>query len=110
MLIENERATGVEYLQNGSLQKATARREVIVSAGAINSPQLLQLSGIGPQELLAEHGVDCVKHVPGVGQNLQDHYQIRVVYQCTTPTLNDLYHSPLKKVQAGLQYLSLIHI
>lgn len=104
VLLENGRATGVEYLQKGRLQKATARREVIVSAGAINSPQILQLSGIGPQEILAEHGIDCVKHLPGVGQNLQDHYQIRVVYQCSEPTLNDLYHSQLKKVQAGLQY------
>ena len=105
VLLENGRATGVEYSQNGEVKQAAARAEVVISGGAINSPQLLQLSGIGPPDLLASHGVDCVKDLPGVGQNLQDHYQIRVVYECTQPiTMNELYHSPLKKVQAGLQY------
>ncbi len=105
VLLENGRATGIEYSQRGNLRQVSAKREVVLCGGAINSPQLLQLSGIGPKEVLSSQGVECVRDLAGVGQNLQDHYQIRVVYECTKPiTLNELYHSPLKKVKAGLQY------
>jgi choline dehydrogenase len=66
----------------------------------------LQLSGIGPAKLLQEHDIKVVKDLPGVGENLQDHFQIRMVYQCPKPvTFNDLYHSPLKKLGAGVQYI-----
>lgn len=105
IVFEGKRASGVEYLQNGQTVSATCNAEIVVCGGAINSPQLLQLSGIGPQALLREHGIPVVVDAPDVGQQLQDHYQTRVVYECTRPiTLNDLYHSPVKKVSAALEY------
>lgn len=105
ILFDDKRASGVEYQQQGKTIKATALREVIVCGGAINSPQLLQLSGVGPADLLQEHDIPLVHELPGVGENLQDHYQIRLVYECAKPiTLNDLSHSMPKKLMAGLQY------
>ena len=79
VLFEGKRAVGVEYMQNGETKTAGARtREVILAGGAINSPQLLQLSGVGPGELLREQGIAVVADLPGVGENLQDHY----IHQC----------------------------
>jgi len=76
------RASGVVYSENnGQSFVAHAKREVILAAGAINSPQLLQLSGIGPADLLKEHGIDVLHHLPGVGENLQDHLQLRLIYK-----------------------------
>ena len=83
ILVAGRRATGVEYERNGSLQKALATREVILSAGSIGSPQILMLSGIGPGEHLREHGIIVVADVPGVGENLHDH----VYANCTYRTL-----------------------
>jgi choline dehydrogenase len=74
VLFEGKRAVGVEFSQNGVVRTAKARAEVILAGGAINSPQLLQLSGVGPGQLLAEHGIPVVHDLPGVGENLQDHY------------------------------------
>lgn len=74
VLFEGKRAVGVEFIQNGMVRTAKARAEVILAGGAINSPQLLQLSGVGPGQLLAEHGIPVVHDLPGVGENLQDHY------------------------------------
>ena len=74
VLFEGKRAVGVEFSQNGVVRTAKARAEVILAGGAINSPQLLQLSGVGPGQLLAEHGIAVVHDLPGVGENLQDHY------------------------------------
>ena len=106
ILFEGKRANGVEYLQQGQTKKAYTSGEVIICGGAINSPQLLQLSGIGPEQTLKKHGIDIVQDLPAVGANLQDHYQIRVVYQCSKPiTLNDLSHSWTRKAAAGLQYI-----
>ncbi|MBS0186131.1 MAG: GMC family oxidoreductase N-terminal domain-containing protein [Proteobacteria bacterium] len=82
------KAIGVEYYKNNSLFSATAKKEIILSAGAINSPKILQLSGVGDGEHLKKIGVDIVKHLPGVGQNLQDHYQIRLIY--TTKKIDSL--------------------
>jgi choline dehydrogenase len=105
ILFEGRRAVAVEYRQAGSLRTARARREILVSGGAYNSPQLLQLSGIGPAELLRKHGIDVVLDAPGVGNDLQDHMQVRVVMRCTKPiTLNDVVNSPVRKVMAGLRY------
>lgn len=105
ILFQEKRATGVRYSQRGRSVQATASREVIVCGGAINSPQLLQLSGIGPAALLNEIGIGLVHDLAGVGENLQDHYQIRAVYECTKPiTLNDLSKSPLQRIKAGIQY------
>jgi choline dehydrogenase len=105
ILFEGRRAVAIEYRQAGSLRTARARREILVSGGAYNSPQLLQLSGIGPAELLRKHGIDVVLDAPGVGNDLQDHMQVRVVMRCTKPiTLNDVVNSPVRKVMAGLRY------
>ena len=105
LLFEERRARGVRYSHEGRQQRARASREIILCSGAINSPQLLQLSGVGPAELLRAHDIALVHELPGVGANLQDHLQIRSVYRCTRPlTLNDVQNNPLKKISAGLQY------
>lgn len=105
LLFDGRRAVAVEYNQIGSLRTARARKEILVCAGAYNSPQLLQLSGIGPAELLRKHGIDVVLDAAGVGNDLQDHLQVRVVMRCTKAiTLNDVVNSPLRKVMAGLRY------
>ncbi len=85
LLFDGTRAVGVEYQHNGELKQARAEREVILSGGAINSPQLLMLSGVGPAEHLREMGLEVVADVPGVGQNLQDHPAIFVAYSSTQP-------------------------
>ena len=84
VLFEGKKAVGVEYLQGGALKQATAGREVIVSAGALQTPKVLMLSGIGPAAHLRAHGIDVVADLPGVGQNLQDHVQLPVVFKRKT--------------------------
>lgn len=81
ILFEGKRAVGVEFRQNGQRRVVMARAEVILAGGAINSPQLLQLSGVGPGELLKRHGIEVVADLPGVGENLQDHYVMSVRYR-----------------------------
>ncbi|RSN39698.1 choline dehydrogenase [Amycolatopsis sp. WAC 04197] len=86
IVVTDGRATGIEALaSDGSVVSITARREVILSAGAVNSPQLLMLSGIGPAAQLAEHGIDCVADVPGVGLGLQDHVFTPLIVHCPKP-------------------------
>jgi choline dehydrogenase len=105
ILFEGRRACAVEFRQNGALRTATARKEVLVSGGAYNSPQLLQLSGVGPAELLMQHGIDVVLDAPGVGNDLQDHLQVRIVMRCTQSiTLNDILNHPVRRVMAGARY------
>ncbi len=104
VLFEGRRAIGVEYLQGGQRRQAHAAAEVILSAGAIGSPQLLQCSGIGPSELLDRHGVNTVHALPGVGRNLQDHLQVRLVFKTRERTLNDEVNSLLGKLWVGMQY------
>jgi choline dehydrogenase len=100
------RATGVVYRQGGSEHAVTARREVILAAGALQSPQLLQLSGIGPASLLRAHGVPVIRALDGVGANLQDHLQVRVIFRCTQPiTTNDALRSWTGKLRIGLEYV-----
>ncbi|WP_412031051.1 GMC family oxidoreductase [Halomonas sp. M4R1S46] len=100
------RCSGVTARRAGEEVVARAVREVILSAGAIGSPQLLQLSGIGPADLLAEHDIPVVAALPGVGENLQDHLQIRSVYKVTgAKTLNTMVHSWVGKAGIGLEYL-----
>jgi choline dehydrogenase len=102
----SRRCTGVQVWTGGEMVTARARREVILSAGSINSPQLLQLSGIGPGALLQRHGIAVTHDLPGVGANLQDHLQIRAVYKVQGAlTLNTLANSLLGKARIGLQYL-----
>ena len=105
ILFEGRRAKAVEYRQNGNLRTARARKEVLVSSGAYNSPQILQLSGVGPADLLKTHGIDIVLDAPGVGNDLQDHMQVRIVMRCAQKiTLNDTVNSPLRSVMAGVRY------
>jgi choline dehydrogenase len=100
------RCTGAEVWNGTEMTTATATREVVLSAGAIGSPQILQLSGIGPAELLRQHGIDVVLDAPGVGANLQDHLQIRAVYKIDgAPTLNVMASSMVGKAKIGLEYL-----
>lgn len=103
--IENCRATGVEYLRNGNSQGVTARREVILAAGAINSPQLLQLSGIGPGELLRQHEIAVFANNPHVGRHLQDHIGLDNLYRSKVPTLNEELRPLLGKLTSGLRFL-----
>lgn len=106
ILLDGRRAVGVEYTEDGAVRQALARREVLLAAGAIQSPQLLQVSGIGPAELLHEHGVEVAHDLPGVGENLQDHLGGRIVYRCTRRnTINDVSYSWRLKAHAGMQYL-----
>ncbi len=84
VLFDGKKAVGVEYLQGGELKQARAGREVIISAGALQSPKVLMLSGVGPAAHLAAHGIDVVADLPGVGQNLQDHVQLPVVFKRKT--------------------------
>jgi choline dehydrogenase len=105
ILFEQGRAVGVEYLRGCERQQAWAEGEVILSAGAINSPQLLQLSGIGPGDLLRSHGIARVRESPAVGRNLQDHLCIDHLYRSRLPTLNGVLGSWWGRVGAALNYL-----
>ena len=99
------RATGVEWLADNAPFRASARAEIILAAGAINSPKLLELSGIGQPDRLATLGIPVVHDLPGVGENLQDHLQIRTVFKVRgTPTLNDMTGSLFGKARIALQY------
>ena len=101
----SRRCSGVQVRRGQEIVTVHARHEVILSAGAINSPQLLQLSGIGPAALLQQHGIAVLHDTPGVGVNLQDHLQIRSVFQVRgVPTLNTLASSLWGKAKIGLEY------
>jgi choline dehydrogenase-like flavoprotein len=106
VLFEGKRATGVAYEAGGVRHKVRAAREVILAAGTINTPQLLQLSGVGPRALLERHGIPLVHDAPGVGEDLQDHFYCRTFWRCTRPiTLNDDMLSLWRQAKIGLQYL-----
>jgi choline dehydrogenase len=106
ILFDGVRAVGVRYRQGGVEKEVRAEREVILSAGAIQSPQLLQLSGVGPASLLEKFGIPVVCDSPGVGENLQDHLQLRVMYKCTKPiTTNDDLASWWGQMKIGMQWL-----
>jgi len=96
VLFEGKRAVGVEFTQNGVKRNARAKAEVILAGGAVNSPQLLQLSGVGPGALLREHGIEVVADLPGVGENLQDHYVMSVRYRLKpgVVSVNELTRGP----------------
>lgn len=100
------RCVGAKVHREGKTVSVAARKEVVLSAGAVNSPQILQLSGIGPAGLLKEHGIDVVMDQPFVGENLQDHLQIRAVFKVKgTKTMNTLANSMVGKAKIGLEYL-----
>ncbi len=102
---EGRRVTGVEYKRGSETINATARAEVVLSAGAIGSPQILECSGIGDGALLQKLGIPVAHELPGVGESLQDHLQVRLVYKTNMRTLNDEVNNPLQKMWIGLQYL-----
>ena len=106
VLFDGKRATGVEYRQGGQVKRVSATREVILAAGSLQSPQLLQLSGVGPALLLRQFGIPVVHDLPGVGENLQDHLQLRLTFKCTRPiTTNDDLASTWRSAKIGLQWL-----
>ncbi|KQS71233.1 choline dehydrogenase [Rhizobium sp. Leaf371] len=103
--LDGQRAAGVRFRMQGQMHVAQARREVILSAGAINSPKILELSGIGRPEVLSAAGIEAVHELPGVGENLQDHLQIRTVFRIEgTKTLNQLYHNLFTRAGMGIEY------
>ena len=105
LLFEGRRAVGVEYFIGDQLRSARANAEVIVASGVFNSPQLLQLSGVGPSTLLNSLGIAVIADMPGVGNGLADHYSSRIVFRCREPiTLNDVVYSWSGKIAAGLRY------
>ena len=105
ILFEGQRAIGIEYCRSNRLEQVRASREVILSGGAINSPQLLQLSGIGPASLLHSLGLTPLIDAPAVGQNMQDHLAVSYFYKSSVPTLNDILGPLSGKIKAGLHYL-----
>lgn len=104
---DNKHATSVHIEQKGKRREIRARHEIILAAGAIGSPQLLQVSGIGPGQVLQNAGVETLVDAPEVGENLQDHLQIRSVYKTKNPvTLNDELSNNWQKMRAGLEYIA----
>lgn len=106
ILFEGSRAVGVRYAQGGRAAEARATREVVLTAGAIGSPKLLQLSGVGEAAALEALGIPVVHALPGVGRNFQDHLQARLVFKTRQPvTLNDTARTPLHKALIGMDYV-----
>jgi choline dehydrogenase len=106
ILFDGRRAVGVAYEQNGAKRVAYAGAEVILAGGAFNSPQLLQLSGIGPAKVLRDLGIEVISDMPGVGADLQDHLQVRMQFRCTEPiTMNDVVNDWRHRYAAGLRYM-----
>ena len=105
ILFDGRRASGVAFLQGGREVVARASGEVLLASGAVGSPQLLQLSGVGPGALLGDHGIDVVHDLPGVGENLQDHLQLRLIFKVeNTKTVNEQASSLMGKAAMGLEY------
>jgi choline dehydrogenase len=106
VLLSGSRATGVEYTVGDKTTRAEAAREVMLCAGAIRSPQLLELSGIGAARVLSRVGIPVLHELPGVGENLQDHYMVRIGYRCNKPiTIYDFLHSRRRQLAEALQYI-----
>ncbi len=105
VLFSGREATGVEFTHQGRTKRASAGREVLLSGGAINSPQLLELSGFGDARRLSALGIPVVADAPRVGENLQDHFQVRMVFRCRQRvTINDAYRSLFGRIGMGLDY------
>lgn len=106
LILDQRRVIGVEIERHGQTQNIRARREVVLSAGAINSPQILQLSGIGDGDALNAHGIQVRHHLPEVGENLQDHYTCSSKYRCSQPiTVNDEAGQFVGQVRSALRWL-----
>lgn len=105
ILFEGKRAVGIAYEQHGRRREARAGREIILSLGAINTPQLLQVSGVGPAELLRRHGIELLHECAAVGNHMQDHLCFDHTYKSRLPSLNDVFHPWWGKLRVGLQYI-----
>jgi len=106
VIFENKKAIGIEFIENGIKKTLWANKEVILSAGAIQSPQILQLSGVGPAKLLQEFNIPVIHDLPGVGENLQDHLQFRLIYELNQPiSTNDQLSSWFGQLKMGLDWL-----
>src|SRR5579863_9678909 len=106
ILFAGHRAVGIEYRQAETTHRADANAEVILAGGAFNSPQLLQLSGLGPAKILSDLGIEAIADMPGVGADLQDHLQVRMQYRCSEPiTMNEVINHWRHRYAAGLRYL-----
>jgi choline dehydrogenase len=105
ILLDGKRASGVEFIRGGNKQSLSARREVILSAGPIASPHLLQLSGIGPAAVLQQAGIDVVHDLPGVGENLQDHLEFYFQFRCKQPITLNAELNPWRKFLIGSRWL-----
>lgn len=104
VMIEDDRATGIKVMHGGAEETIRARREVILSAGAIGSPQILMLSGIGPGAQLNDNGIAVHKDLAGVGRNLQDHLQARPIFKCRSSTINTETNSLWKQALIAVEY------
>ena len=104
IIIENSSAIGVEIKNKNKLEKIFAEKEVLLSAGAINSPQILMLSGVGPEEELKNHGINVISALNGVGENLQDHLETYVQYECTKPVTLYSSFNPINMALIGMQW------
>lgn len=104
ILFRANKAIGIEYLQRGKINRCYAQHGIILAAGAINSPHLLMLSGIGPAAMLRERHIEIKLDLPGVGQNLQDHLEFYMQYQCKQPITLHALNNPLKRIATGLQW------
>lgn len=105
LVIEAGRAKSVTYTRKGSVRNAHAAREIIVCAGAIKTPQILMLSGVGPQAHMRDKGIDVIHHLPGVGQNLQDHLSLDYVQECRKPVTLDYLTHPVTRLTIGARWL-----
>ena len=105
LLLDERHATGVEYQQGSAVRIARARREIVLSGGPINNPQLLMLSGIGPAAHLAAHGIAPILDLPGVGQNLQDHLELYIQQECIRPITLHAATSLLQKALIGVRWM-----
>ena len=105
IIFDGKKASAVEYKLKSKIYTVNANKEILLSAGTINSPQLLQCSGIGDKKLLDKLNITIINNLKGVGQNLQDHLQVRLIYKTKDKTFNDEVNSQFKKLLAGLQYI-----
>lgn len=105
IILDGKRAVGVRYSMKGLARTIRARREVLLSAGAVGSPQIMELSGIGQPDVLTKAGIEVRHQLKGVGENLQDHYQVRFIYEMSTDdSLNAVWNSPLRQMKTGIEY------
>lgn len=106
IVMDGKRATGIEFVRDGEHSVATAAREVILAAGPMQSPQLLELSGIGQPDVLKANGIAVIHELPGVGENLHDHPNTRVAFEASQPlTINDVLGHPLRQLREGLKFV-----